>query len=315
MVQENSLKKVLVICGPTASGKTGLAVECARMMGGEVVSADSMYIYKECDIGTAKPTEEEKKGVPHHMIDVVGPSDTFSVGDYRDMALPIVEDILSRGKIPIICGGTGFYINSILYDLSYGKAACNEGVRDKWENFLLKNGKESLHAELELRDKESADKLHVNDTRRVIRALEIFEVSGQKKSEIIDDFIPRYDYRSFAVSYPREELYERINKRVDVMMNDGLIEEINKLFGLGVERDDQCMQGIGYKEVCQGLDEGMTKEEIAELIKFNTRHYAKRQITFFKRDPRLVLLDKAPVEDLAKEVCEKFESIKYVRNN
>lgn len=304
MVQENSLKKILVVCGPTASGKTSLAVECAKLLGSEVVSADSMCVYERCDVGSAKPTMEERQGVMHHMIDVVSPFDSYSVGDYRDGALPIIENIIANGKIPVVCGGTGFYINALLYDLSYGNAVGDEGVRRKYELLLKEKGKEYLHDLLNAVDARSAEVLHVNDTRRVIRALEIYEVSGKRKSDIVDDLSPRYDYVSVCVDFPRDELYSRINRRVDIMMEQGLKKEVLGLLDLGVTMDNQCMQGIGYKEVCQGINEKMSDNDIGELIKFNTRHYAKRQITFFKRDERLKYLIPEDVCEMAKKTVE-----------
>ena len=306
MVQADSLAKVLVICGPTASGKTALAVECAKLLGSEVISADSMCVYKRCNVGTAKPTEEEMGGVVHHMIDVVEPTETYSVGDYRETALPILEGLIGRGKIPVICGGTGFYIDSLLYDLSYGNTAANKEIREKYERILAECGRERLHAILAERDAETAAVLHVNDAKRVIRALEILDVSGRKKSEMADERTPKYDHRSFSVDFSREELYERINERVDKMMKNGLVDEVKSLLNSGVSPSFQCMNGIGYKEVCQGIDEGFSENEIAELIKFNTRHYAKRQITFFKRDERMEYLKKDSAENLAREIIGKL---------
>lgn len=306
MVQKDSLKRVLVICGPTASGKTSLAVECAKKLNGEVVSADSMYIYKNCNIGTAKPTIEEMDGIKHHMIDVISPFEEFSVGDYKDRALPIIEDVLSRGKLPIICGGTGFYINSLLFNYSYGNAPANLEIRKKYEIMLSEKGKEAIYEELRLKDPETAGVLHVNDVKRVVRALEIFETTGKRKSELNDGAEMLYDYVSFQIDYPREVLYERINYRVDDMMAGGLIEEVNSLVQMGVNDSFQAMQGIGYKEVYQGLQQGWGESEIAELIKFNTRHYAKRQITFFKRDPKLVYLNPDNATILSNKVMEIF---------
>ena len=307
MVQENSLSKVLVICGATASGKTALAVECAKNFNGEVVSADSMCIYRGLDIGTAKPTEEEKQGIPHYMIDVAGAKDNFSVGDYKERASLILKDILSRGKLPIICGGTGFYINSLLFDLSYGNAPADNFVREKYVDYYEKNGKQALYDLLIERDPETAYKLHVNDVKRVSRALEILEISGKKKSEIKDNLTPLYDYRSFAIDFPREVLYDRINKRVDIMMNDGLLDEVRGLLASGVTRDCQSMQGIGYKEAADGFENGLSESEIAETIKFNTRHYAKRQITFFKRDERLKLLSPKEKNGFLDEIYKELQ--------
>lgn len=276
------MKKLVVICGATATGKTALAVECAKRLGGEVISADSVLVYRRLDIGSAKPTAEEMRGVKHHMIDVVDPTEEFSVSDYERGALPIIESLLKADKTPIICGGTGFYIKSLLFKSGFGKAAKNEEIRKKYEQIAAEKGNEYLHSILEEIDKESADKLHYNDVKRVIRAIEIFEVTGKKKSEQRDEEIPRFDYISYQFDYPREELYARINLRVDKMINCGLIDEVKSLMSDGITDKNQCMQGIGYKEVYIGLIGGASSGEIAEEIKKNTRNYAKRQITFFK---------------------------------
>lgn len=302
MVQKNSVKnKILIICGATASGKTALAVECAKLLNSEVISADSMYIYKGLDIGTAKPNIDEMKGVKHHLIDVVDPKDNFSVSDYKNIATPIIERLHKEGKIPIICGGTGFYINSILYDLSYGNGSANLEAREKYKYLASVNGNEYVYNILKEKDPLSAEKLHFNDVKRVIRALEICE-NGNKKSEIIDEFIPKYDYNAYAINFPRETLYSRINERVDIMINNGLIDEIQALISNGVKKEFQCMQGIGYKEVLEYLDGNLTKEELVETIKLNTRHYAKRQITFFKRLPELKWLEPNNINEMAKKI-------------
>lgn len=283
MVQENCIKnKILIICGPTASGKSDLAVECAKLLGSEVISADSMYIYKNLDIGTAKPNQEEMQGVKHHLIDVVSPFDSFSVSDYKALAQPIIDDLIKGGKIPVICGGTGFYINSILYDLSYGNGQANLEIREKYKKLTEEKGNEYVYNILQELDSESAKKLHFNDIKRVIRALEICE-SGVKKSEIVDDFGPKYDYKAFSIEHQRQTLYDRIDKRVDLMVNNGLIDEIKCLLSKGVNKDCQCMQAIGYKEILEYLDGLCTLDQAIDKIKLNTRHYAKRQITFFKK--------------------------------
>ncbi len=277
------MPKVIVICGATASGKTALSVSLAKELNGEIISADSLLVYKGLNIGTAKPSLDEMDGIPHHMIDVVEPTETFSVSDYEAMALPIVEKLLLEGKTPIICGGTGFYINSLLYKSQFGNVGADEAVRAKYERLAEEMGKEYVHAILQEKDPESAQKLHFNDLKRVIRALEIYDVTGKAKSEQQDIPTPRFDFTAFSIEYPREELYERINKRVDIMFEQGLVTEVQALLEKGVTEDMQCMQGIGYKEVAEGLRLGVSEEEIKELIKKNTRNYAKRQQTFFKR--------------------------------
>lgn len=295
-------QKVLVICGPTASGKTRLAVDCALKFNTEIISADSQLIYKGLTIGTAKPSEEEMRGVKHHMIDVVEPTESFSVSDYSKMALPVLESLHLQGKMPIICGGTGFYINSLLFDFGYGNAAADESIREKYAEFLKKNGKDMLFKRLKEVDPETAEKLHPNDTKRVIRALEIYEVSGNKKSAQTDELTPKYEFLAVAINYPREELYNRIDNRVDEMFNAGLVEEVQRLLKYGVDINCQSMQAIGYKEVVSGLSNGDLQSTMSEIIKKNTRHYAKRQITFFKKMPNLMWLD--PKDATAEKVAE-----------
>ncbi len=308
MVQKNSIEnpnKILIICGPTASGKTALAVECAKLLNSEVISADSMYIYKGLDVGTAKPSIDEMQGVKHHLIDVVSPFDDFSVSDYKTLAQPIIEDLLAKNKTPIICGGTGFYINSILYELSYGGSSANLEAREKYFTLANEKGNEYVYNILLEKDYESAKKLHFNDIKRVIRALEIFE-SGKKKSDFNDELIPKYNYDAYCMDFNRELLYERINSRVEMMISQGLIEEVKSLINSGVSTQNQCMQAIGYKEIIQYLLNEISLSEAIELIKLNTRHYAKRQITFFKRLPNLNYLQPANSKVLAKRIVENL---------
>jgi len=283
MVQTNSLKnKIIIICGPTASGKSDLAIECAKLLDTEIISADSMYIYKGLNVGTAKPSIKEMQGVKHHLIDVVEPFESFTVSDYKTMAESVITKLHDQNKIPIICGGTGFYINSILYDLSYGNGSGNLVVREKYKKLASEKGNEYVFEILKEKDPIAAEKLHFNDLKRVIRALEIFE-SGVKKSDIIDDLTPKYDYSAYQIAFPRETLYERINTRVDKMLEAGLLDEIDKLVKNGVNRSSQCMQAIGYKEILDYIDGKISLTDAIELIKLNTRHYAKRQITYFKK--------------------------------
>lgn len=300
------MKTVLVVCGATASGKTSLAVECAEKLHTEIVSADSLLVYKGLDVGTAKPTEEEKRGIKHHLIDVVSPKESFSVSDYERLALPVVERLLAEDKTPIICGGTGFYVNSLLYKSGFGGAGADEGVRADLNAVLEEKGKEFLHGWLQSVDPESAAVLHPNDAKRVMRALEIFLVTGKKKSQQADERIPRFPFLCVSVDFPRERLYERINLRVDQMFSGGLLEEVQGLLKSGVDERCQCMQGIGYKEVAEGLRLGQSLEEIAETIKKNTRNYAKRQLTFFKRMENHVLL--APERANAQNVLELLKN-------
>lgn len=294
--------KVLVICGATASGKTRLAVDCALKLDTEVVSADSQLIYKGLNIGTAKPDAAEMRGVKHHLIDVVEPSEKFSVADYANFAEPIVENLINRGKVPVICGGTGFYINSLLFDLSYGNTAADLNIREKYNNLLQTNGKEFVYNLLREVDPVTAEKLHINDVKRVVRALEIYEVSGKKKSDIRDEVTPKREYLAVAIDYPREELYARIDKRVDEMIECGLVEEVKDLLERGIDENCQCMQAIGYKEVFEYCKNSYNHSTMCDIIKQNTRHYAKRQITFFKKLKGIVWL--RPEEATADNVTE-----------
>ncbi len=303
MVQENSLKKIVIICGPTASGKSDLAVEVAKILDSEIISADSMYIYKGLNVGTAKPTIAEMQGIKHHLIDVVEPNQTFTVSDYKTLAEPIIDQLHSCGKIPVICGGTGFYINSLLFDLSYGNSSSNIYAREKYKKLADEKGNKYVYDRLKEVDPQSALKLHYNDVKRVIRALEIYE-SGTLKSEIKDDFKPKYDYFAYSLNYDRETLYKRINLRVDKMIDDGLIDEITRLLSRGITAQDQCMQAIGYKEILDYILGYIKLEEAIERIKLNTRHYAKRQITFFKKLNGLIYLQPCDNLTLAKTITE-----------
>lgn len=294
--------KVLVICGATASGKTALSLDCAEKFNGEIISADSLLVYQGLDIGTAKPTLEERRGIKHYLIDEVSPFENFSVSDYEDRALPIVEKLLREGKTPIICGGTGFYIKSLLYKSQFGNIGADEEVRAYYEKIAQEEGKERVHELLREKDPESASKLHYNDLKRVIRALEIYERTGKPKSAQQDEPIPRFDFVSVSVEYPREVLYERINLRVGKMFEQGLVDEVKGLLAQGVPEDAQCMQGIGYKEIAEGLRIGATVEEMMETIRKNTRNYAKRQQTFFKRMQNHTFL--SPENATAQEVAK-----------
>ena len=299
-------EKLLIICGPTASGKSSLAIECAKILDTEIISADSMNVYKNLDIGTAKPTATEKQGIKHHLIDVVEPTNNFSVGDYRDFALPIVNNLLNKGKVPIICGGTGFYINSILYNYSYGNVQADLKIREKYNLLAKERGNEFVFEILKQKDYESAKKLHPNDLKRVIRALEIAE-NGIKKSELNDSMKPNYDYNAYMIDYDSKILYEKINSRVDTMVKQGLFEEVTSLYNLGITSDYQCMQGIGYKEVIEFIKGNLSREQTIDLIKLNTRHYAKRQRTFFKKLNNLIYLHPDDVHELAKRITNNYE--------
>ena len=293
---------VLVVCGATASGKTAFAVRMAQRLKSEVVSADCMLVYKGLNIGTAKPSEEERGGIVHHLMDVADPSESFSVSDYERLALSVCERLLGQGKVPVVCGGTGFYIQALLFARRQGGVGADPVLREKYERLAREQGKEALHDLLASVDADSAEKLHPNDVRRVVRALEIYELTGRKKSEQDDGFVPRFPYLAVAFDFPREELYARADARVDEMLAAGLVDEVHML-SERVKEDSQCLQGIGYKEVVEYLNGNCSYSTMRDVIKQNTRNYAKRQITFFKKLPGIVWLD-PKADDNEKKVEE-----------
>ena len=298
------MKKLLVICGATASGKTSLAVECAKRLNGEVISCDALLVYRGLNIGTAKPTREEMGGIEHHLIDVADPTDGFTVHDFERLALDAVADISARGKVPVLCGGTGFYLNAVLFQSGFGNAAADEGVRAKYNAIAAEKGKEYLHGLLQEVDAESAAILHPNDVKRVVRALEIYELTGKKKSDQQDGRVPRFPYEAFAFDYPREVLYERIDRRAAQMFEEGLLEEVRGLLA-SVPENAQCMQAIGYKEVVEGLKNGDNQSTMCDIVQKNTRNYAKRQLTFFKKLPNLHWL--TPSDAAVEEVIKIYD--------
>ncbi len=280
------MNKVIVITGPTATGKTALSVRLARELGGEIISCDSIQIYKKLNIGSAKPTEAEKCGIPHHLMDFLEPDSTYSVADYVKDAKEKIDEILKRGKVPILVGGTGLYISSLVDNVNFSESNKDIAVRERLKKELEQIGAEALHKRLAEIDSESAKAIHPNNTKRVIRALEIFETTGKTRTEQEEksklDKSP-YDFCLIALTCERELLYERINRRVDIMCEQGLFCEVKDLLSSGVSPDVQSMQGIGYKEAVMALLGEITEEESIELIKKNSRNYAKRQLTWFKR--------------------------------
>ena len=279
---------ILVICGPTASGKTALAAALARHFGGEVVSADSMQVYRGMDIGTAKPTREETLGVPHHMIDVASPSENYSVARYVADAIPIVDGILARGKLPVVAGGTGLYIDHLVAGRQFAPFAADSGLREQLQARARAEGLPALRAELERVDPEAAARIHPNDEKRIIRALEVWLATGKtitrhdRESREVPN---RYTPLTIALNFKeRPWLWERIDRRVDEMMERGLEAEVRGLLDAGVPRDCTAMQAIGYKELAAAILEGRPVGEGAEEVKLRSRQYAKRQLTWFRRD-------------------------------
>lgn len=301
----------IIVAGPTASGKTKVSIELAKKLDGEVVNADSMQVYKDLNIGTAKATPDEIGNIKHHMLDVVDKFDDFTVSDYREMALPIIKDIISRGKTPIIVGGTGFYINSLLFEMDYGNTNKNDEVRIKYENLAKEYGNEYVFDILKKADIESANKLHANDLKRVIRALEIYETTGMKKSAMqntMQTFNTGLNPLIICLNMDRTKLYDRINQRVDIMVKDGLLQEVTDLVNLGLNESHQSMTGIGYKEILSYIRGDISLDESIELIKKNTRNYAKRQITWFKKVPTLEFIDvtNGVTEDIILNIIDKY---------
>ncbi|ACQ52808.1 tRNA (adenosine(37)-N6)-dimethylallyltransferase MiaA [Clostridium botulinum] len=288
---------LLIIAGPTAVGKTDISIKLAEKLNGEIISADSMQIYKYMDIGSAKITKDEMKGIPHHLIDVVEPHEEFNVSSFKTLAEKSIKDIWSRGKLPIIAGGTGLYINSLIYNYDFTDADRDEKYREYLTKLSEDKGKEYVHSLLKDIDEKSYEKLYPNDLKRVVRALEVYKITGKSISEYTKENekklydIP-YNVNYFVLNMNREVLYERINKRVDIMMGKGLIEEVKKLESMGYTPDMQSMKGIGYKEVLFYLNGDISLDEAIYLIKKGSRNYAKRQLTWFRKDKRSIWIDK-----------------------
>ena len=284
---------VYVIGGPTASGKSKLAVELAKKINGEIISADSMQIYKDMNIGTAKITNQEMQGIKHYLIDFISPEQRYSVSSFKKDAEDAIEKILSNGKTPIIVGGTGLYIDSLIYGIEFQDEKIDTKYREKLNKIAEIEGLEKLYKKAQKIDPEAMAKISANDKKRIIRVLEIYHKTGKTKTEQEKKSRKnevKYNYKVFAITIPREKLYERINKRVDQMLEQGLIEEVEKILEK-YSYFPTAMQGLGYKEVIEYLENKITKEEMIEKIKKETRHYAKRQITWFKKNKETIWLD------------------------
>lgn len=310
--------RVIAIVGPTASGKTSLSIELAKRLDGEVINGDAMQVYKELNIGTAKITEDEKEGIPHHLFNVKEPTDSFSVAEYQFAVRSCIEDIRSRGKQPIIVGGTGLYIQSVLFDFRFTEEAGDEQVRAELEKELeTEGGAERLYNRLQSIDPSSTEKIHPNNHRRLIRALEIIEVTGKTKNEHEQGAgeEPLYEHLIVGLALDREVLYERINQRVEQMMNDGLMEEARGLWERGI-RNVQSVQAIGYKELYQHFEGLLSLDEAVELIKKHTRHYAKRQMTYFRNKVKISWFDaNSDKEKIVDEILSILKDIEETKSN
>ena len=286
--------KVIVIAGPTASGKTSLSIDLAKSINGEIISCDSMQIYKGMDIGTAKVTKEEAEGIKHYLIDCVEPNERYTVSNFKKDAELCIEEILSKGKVPIIVGGTGLYVDSLIYGIEYSEMNFDEDYRNKlMKQAETEQGLSELYSKAKEIDSQAMEKISPNDKKRIVRVLEIFNATGKTKTELEIESRKKeikYEYHVFIVNIERELLYDRINRRVDIMLEKGLIDEVKEIY----EKYDSfptAMQGLGYKEVVEFLQNQVTKEEMVDKIKKESRHYAKRQLTWFRKDDSFIWLD------------------------
>lgn len=297
-------RTVIVILGPTGSGKSKLSISLAKKIGGEIVSCDSMQIYRRMDIGTAKISKKEMENIPHHMIDIVEPNEEFSVGEYVKQAKKIIAEIFERNKVPIVVGGTGLYVKALTQNYDFGNTEKNLEIREKYKKILKEKGNEFLFNILNEKNPEIAKKIHVNDTKKIIRALEKIEnkKNSEKNLEIQD-----WKYLIFGLNLPREELYRRINLRTEKMFEDGLENEVSNLIESGVSPSAQSMEGIGYKQVIYAKENNLTREELIGLVQQKTRNYAKRQLTFMRGIENLIWVD-------AKEAEKKILEVYYGNN-
>lgn len=295
---------LIILTGPTAVGKTDLSIQLAKAVDAEIVSADSMQIYKYMDIGSAKVTEEEMQGVKHYLVDEIEPDMPFSVSEYKRMAEEYIDEISSRGKNVIVTGGTGLYLNSLIYDMDFGKSDANQELREELNKELEENGPAYMYEKLVSLDKEAAERIHPNNTKRVIRAIEVV-MSGEKMNDFSKDLRYNKKYRPIIIvlNRDRQALYDRINLRVDIMLKNGLIEEVKGLLEKGYTKDMISMQGIGYKEIIKYFEGEYTLDEAIEIIKRDSRRYAKRQLTWFRR-----------YEDAKWFEIDKFDSAEELKN-
>ncbi|MBP1918731.1 tRNA (adenosine(37)-N6)-dimethylallyltransferase MiaA [Youngiibacter multivorans] len=277
--------RLIIIAGPTGVGKTEISIRLAKLLDGEIVSCDSMQVYRLMDIGSAKATREEMQGIPHHMVDILDPMTPFTVSEYKAMAETAIDDIISRGKVPIMVGGTGLYIDSVITDMSFAEGSGDTAFRDSMEELAVKSGKEEVHRQLQEVDPIAAERIHPNNLKRVIRALEVYHMTGKPFSSFADEGIinPKYEVSYYYLNRKREELYSAIDIRVLKMLEEGLVDEVRMLRERGLTREHQSMQGIGYKEVLDYLDGKKTYDEMVEEIQRHSRNYAKRQLTWFRR--------------------------------
>ena len=300
MDTENNKKPLYIIAGPTSVGKSALGIALAKRLNGEIISADSMQVYKYMDIGTAKVTPEQMEGIPHHLIDILLPTQPFHVAEFKELATKALEEIYNRGKTPIVVGGTGFYIQALLYDIDFSHAGENNSLRAELDKLAKSNGPEALHGLLCELDPKSAKELHPNNVKRIIRAIEFAKQTGQRLSEhneIQQQKQSPYDFRYYVLNDDRAKLYGRIDNRVDLMIKEGLVDEVKGLIAMGCTGDMTSMQGIGYKQLIRYLEGEYDLDEAIRLIKRDSRHYAKRQLTWSNRENELVWIDRREYPD------------------
>ncbi|WP_304340275.1 tRNA (adenosine(37)-N6)-dimethylallyltransferase MiaA [Metaclostridioides mangenotii] len=306
---------IIILTGPTAVGKTDLSIELAKALDAEIISADSMQLYEYMDIGSAKVSKEEMDGVKHYMIDEVKPDYPFSVSEFQQRSKKYIEDIHKRGKKVIITGGTGLYLNSLIYEMDFGKSKANTELRDKLQLELEEKGSDYMHDKLSDLNEDAANRIHKNNTKRVMRALEV-ELNGEKMNDFSKDLKFNENYYPIIIILNRDRanLYNRINLRVDIMLENGLIDEVKGILDMGYNKDLISMQGIGYKEILKYLDGEYTYEEAVEIIKRDSRKYAKRQITWFKRykDAPWFDVEILNSKELKKEILQYIEKMLYI---
>lgn len=299
-IYNTSNKPLIILTGATAVGKTSLSIKLSKLLNGEIISADSMQVYKGMDIGTAKIKTYEMEGIKHHLIDILNPEDDFNVVIFKKLALSAIEDIYNRGHIPIVTGGTGFYIQALLYDINFQDTNEDNSYRDMLYKLASEHGNEYVHNMLKEVDEEAANSIHFNNVKRVIRALEYYKETGQKISchnkEQKENVSP-FNFAYFVLNDDRQLIYDRINKRMDIMIEEGLIDEVTRLKNSGYTKDLVSMQGIGYKEVFDYLDGFIDYETLIDMLKQDTRHFAKRQITWFKREKDVIWLNRQDLGD------------------
>lgn len=305
-------KPLIILTGPTAVGKTKLSISLAKAVNGEIISADSMQVYKYMDIGSAKITPREMEGIPHYLIDEFEPEDEFSVVKFKELTNFYMEQIYDKGKIPIIVGGTGFYIQSVVYDINFTETKKDEGYRTELQNLAKEMGSEYLHQLLAQVDPKAANDIHANNTKRVIRALEYYKETGSRISEHNEEQSKKdspYNFKYFVLNDDRAILYDRINKRVDLMIEKGLVKEVENLKNKGYTKDMVSMQGLGYKEILKHLEGEYSLEEAIYLIKRDTRHFAKRQLTWFKREKDVIWMERSQYDSDDELILESILDI------